>query len=76
MEKFSLSISAIRKASSSATIEGLNKRKSDLVDRIHSELNLTEENILENSNLYGKENLHDAVNQEDLLDKKKKEREK
>ena len=65
-----------RKASSSATIEGLNKRKSDLVDRIHSELNLTEENILENSNLYGKENLPDAVNQEDLLDKKKQEREK
>ena len=65
-----------RKASSSATIEGLNKRKSDLVDRIVSELNLTEENILENSNLYGKENLPDAVNQEDLLDKKKQEREK
>ena len=65
-----------RKASSSATIEGLNKRKNDLVDRIHSELNLTEENILENSNLYGKENLPDAVNQEDLLDKKKQEREK
>ena len=65
-----------RKASSSATIEGLKKRKSDLTDRIISELNLTEENILENSNLYGAENLPDAVNQEDLLDKKKQEREK
>ena len=65
-----------RKASSGATIEGLKKRKNDLVDRISSELNLTEENILENSNLFGKEELTDPVNQEDLLDKKKQEREK
>ena len=65
-----------RKASSGATIEGLKKRKNDLVDRINSELNLTEENILENSNLFGIEELPDAVNQEDLLDKKKQEREK
>ena len=65
-----------RKASSGATIEGLKKRKNDLVDRINSELSLTEENILENSNLYGKEELPDPVNQEDLLDKKKQEREK
>ena len=65
-----------RKASSSATVEGLRKRKNDLIDRITSELNLTEENILENSNLNGVEELPDAVNQEDLLDKKKQEREK
>ena len=65
-----------RKASSGATIEGLKKRKNDLVDRIYSELNLTENNILENSNLFGKEELPDAVNQEDMLDKKKQEREK
>ncbi len=65
-----------RKASSGATIDGLKKRKNDLIDRINSELNLKEENILENSNLYGVEELPDAVNQEDLLDKKKQEREK
>ncbi|MBD1166205.1 chromosome segregation protein SMC [Pelagibacterales bacterium SAG-MED07] len=65
-----------RKASSGATIEGLKKRKNDLIDRINSELNLTEENILENSSLFGVEELPDAVNQEDLLDKKKQEREK
>ena len=65
-----------RKASSGATIEGLKKRKNDLVDRINSELNLSEENILENSNLFGKEELPNSVNQEDLLDKKKQEREK
>ena len=65
-----------RKASSSATVEGLKKRKNDLIDRINSELNLSEENILENSNLFGVEELPDAVNQEDLLDRKKQEREK
>ena len=65
-----------RKASSSATIEGLNKRKGDLIDRISSELSLMEENILENSNLFGVEDLPDAVIQEDLLDKKKQERER
>ena len=65
-----------RKASSGATVEGLKKRKNDLIDRINSELNLSEEKILENSNLFGVEELPDAVNQEDLLDKKKQEREK
>ena len=65
-----------RKASSGATIEGLKKRKDDLIDRVGSELNLTEKNILENSNLFGVEELPDAVIQEDLLDKKKQEREK
>ncbi|MDC3274001.1 chromosome segregation protein SMC [Candidatus Pelagibacter sp.] len=65
-----------RKASSGATIEGLQKRKSDLLDRINSELNLTEENILENSNLNGAEDLPNSVDQEDTLDKKKQEREK
>ena len=65
-----------RKASSGATIEGLQKRKSDLLDRINSELSLTEENILENSDLNGVEELPNAVDQEDSLDKKKQEREK
>jgi chromosome segregation protein len=65
-----------RKASSGATIEGLSKRKTDLLDRINSELNLNEENILENSNLNGLEELPNHVDQEDRLDKKKQEREK
>ena len=65
-----------RKASSGATVEGLQKRKSDLLDRINSELSLTEENILENSNLNGIEDLPNAVDQEDSLDKKKQERER
>ncbi len=65
-----------RKASSGATIEGLKKRKNDLIERIESELSLNENNILENSNLFGNEELPDAVIQEDLLDKKKQERER
>ncbi|MDA9594685.1 chromosome segregation protein SMC [Candidatus Pelagibacter sp.] len=55
-----------RKASSGATIEGLKKRKSDLLDRMISELNLTEENILENSNLNGIEELPNHVDQEEI----------
>ncbi|WP_415320616.1 chromosome segregation SMC family protein [Candidatus Pelagibacter sp. Uisw_092] len=65
-----------RKASSGATIEGLKKRKDDLLDRVNSELNLEEKNILEKSNLNGVEELPDSIAQEDALDEKKKEREK
>ena len=65
-----------RKASSGATIEGLKKRKDDLLERVSSELNLEENNILENSNLYGVEELPNSVAQEDVLDEKKREREK
>jgi len=65
-----------RKASSGATIEGLKKRKDDLLDRVLSELNLDEDKILENSNLNGVEELPNSTIQEDALDKKKNEREK
>ena len=65
-----------RKASSGATIEGLKKRKDDLLERVETELNLNENNILEFSNLSQVENLPDAVMQEELLDEKKREREK
>ena len=65
-----------RKASSGATIEGLKKRKDDLLERISSELNLDENNILENSNLNGIEELPNSTVQEDALDEKKREREK
>ena len=65
-----------RKASSGATIEGLKKRKDDLLERVSSELNLDENDILENSNLNGVEELPNSVAQEDTLDEKKREREK
>ena len=65
-----------RKASSSATVEGLNKRKNDLLERIDTELNLNESNILEFSNLEKEDEFPDAVSQEEVLDAKKREREK
>ena len=40
-----------RKASSGATIDGLSKRRSDLLERVSAELNLSEEKLLEFSNL-------------------------
>jgi len=65
-----------RKASSGATIDGLNKRRNDLLDRVMSELNLKEDDLLEFSNLDREDEFPDVVAQEELLDKKKREREK
>ncbi len=65
-----------RKASSSATIEGLTKRKNDLLERIETELNLNENNLLEFSNLEQGNEFPDTVSQEELLDAKKRDREK
>jgi len=63
-----------KRASANATIVGLNKRKSDLIDRVQSELNIKEENLLEFSNLEKEDEFPDTVTQEELLDKKKRNR--
>ena len=65
-----------RRASSSATIGGLKQRRNDLLERINTELNLNENNLLEFSDLEKMDNLPDTVEQEELLDAKKREREK
>ena len=65
-----------RKASSAATIDGLKKRRDDLLERINTELNLNENNILLNSNLNIELDLPDAVTQEEQLDEKKRMRDK
>ena len=65
-----------RKASSGATIDGLKKRREDLLERVRTELNLNENNILEFSNLENNEDFQDSVAQEELLDSKKRKREK
>ena len=65
-----------RRASSSATIDGLKQRRNDLLERINTELNLNENNLLEFSDLEKMDNLPDTVEQEELLDAKKREREK
>ena len=58
------------------TILALEKRRNDLLERIDTELNLNENNILEYSNLDKEEEFPDAVSQEEMLDEKKREREK
>ena len=64
-----------KRASANATIVGLNKRKSDLIERVESELNIKEQNLLEFSNLEKEDEFPDTVTQEELLDKKKRDRE-
>ncbi len=64
-----------KRASANATVVGLNKRKNDLIERVEGELNIKEENLLEFSNLEKEEEFPDTVSQEELLDKKKRNRE-
>ena len=65
-----------RRASSSATIDGLKQRRNDLLERINAELNLNENNLLEFSDLEKSESLPDSVEQEELLDEKKETKRK
>ena len=65
-----------RKASSGATIDGLKKRRLDLLERVEDDLNLKENDLLDFSNLEKLDDLPDALTQEELLDKKKRERDK
>ena len=64
------------KARSSATLEGLEKRKKDLISNIKNDLDINEKNLLNNSDLVDIENLPNVIEQEDKLDAKKNEREK
>ena len=63
-----------KRASANATIVGLNKRKDDLIERVENELNVKEENLLDFSNLEKELEFPDTVAQEELLDKKKRDR--
>ena len=65
-----------RKASSGATVEGLNKRRLDLLDRVQDELSLNESELLNYSNLEKEDEFPDALTQEELLDEKKRQRDK
>ena len=64
------------KARSGATLEGLEKRKKDLIYNIKNDLNVDSENLLNRSDLKNIENLPNVIEQEDKLDAKKNEREK
>ena len=64
------------KARSSATLEGLENRKKDLIDALRNDLNIDEKNLIQNSDLEDTENLPNVIEQEDKLDSKKNERER
>ena len=64
------------KARSGATLEGLERRKKDLVGNIKNDLNIDEKNLLNFSDLKDISNLPNVIEQEDKLDAKKNQREK
>ena len=64
------------KARSGATLEGLEKRKKDLVGNVKSDLNIEEKNLFNNSDLKDINNLPNVIEQEDKLDARKNERER
>jgi chromosome segregation protein len=63
------------KARSGATLEGLENRKNDLINNLKNDLNISEKNLLANSDLRNLETLPNAIEQEDKLDAKKNQRE-
>ena len=64
------------KARSGATLEGLENRKKDLISGLKNDLNISEKNLLDNSDLKEVKILPNVIEQEDKLDAKKNEREK
>jgi len=64
------------KARSGATLEGLENRKTDLINALKNDLNINEQNLLNNSDIKDTENLPNVIEQEDKLDAKKNERER
>ena len=64
------------KARSSATLEGLENRRKDLVGNLKNDLNIDENSLLENSDIKDVEDLPNVIEQEDKLDAKKNERER
>jgi chromosome segregation protein len=64
------------KARSGATLEGLQNRKKDLIGNIKNDLNVSEKDLLNNSDLKDVENFPNVIEQEDKLDAKKNERDK
>jgi len=64
------------KARSGATLEGLERRKKDLIDNIKNDLNIDEKNLLNNSDLKDIKTYPNVIEQEDKLDAKKNERER
>ena len=64
------------KARSGATLEGLENRKKDLINNLKNDLNISEKNLKDFSDLKNSENFPNVVEQEDKLDAKKKSKRK
>ena len=64
------------KARSGATLEGLENRKKDLISTLKIDLNISDKNLLDNSDLKNIKDLPNVIEQEDKLDAKKNERER
>ena len=64
------------KARSSATLEGLENRKKDLINSLKNDLNINEKNLFESSDLKNIDDLPNVIEQEDMLDAKKNIRER
>tara|TARA_B100001123_G_scaffold449695_1_gene616134 strand:+ start:78 stop:2654 length:2577 start_codon:yes stop_codon:yes gene_type:complete len=64
-----------KKARSEAMLEGFNQRKTDLLNRVSEELNIEEKNLFEYSDLDNINEIPDAVEQEEKLDARKRQRE-
>ena len=64
------------RARSGATLEGLERRKQDLIDSIKNDLNIDDKNLLNNSDLKDIKTYPNVVEQEDKLDAKKNDRER
>jgi len=64
------------KARSGATLEGLENRKKDLINSLKNDLNISEKNLKDCSDLKNSENFPNVIEQEDKLDAKKNQREK
>ena len=64
------------KARSGATLEGLENRKKDLINNIKNDLNISEKELLNNSDIKDLTTLPNVIEQEDKLDAKKNERER
>ena len=70
-----MTVSREKRAGSEAMLDGLKLRKKDLLNRVSDDLNIVEKNLFDYSDLNNINEIPDAVEQEEKLDAKKRERE-
>ena len=70
-----MTVAREKRAGSEAMFDGLKLRKKDLLSRVSDDLNIEEKNLFNYSNLNNIHEIPSAVEQEEKLDEKKRERE-